>query len=253
MMPQLQFCDVTFKYPTDDYIILKNISFEVEKGDFVSIIGASGCGKSTVFRLINGLETDYTGSILINGVKAEKNKSYAAFMPQRDLLLPWRDILNNVALPLEGKVPKAERLQKAKATLEKVGLCGYENKYPSELSGGMRQRASFARTLLVGGEMMLLDEPFSALDNLTRIAMQDWLLSMTDKLQKTVLMITHDIDEAMLLGRKLLVMIGKPVTELKIFDVSGIACREDLYGEYAAKLKKELTSYFTVNLLEGRT
>lgn len=250
-MSQLEFQNVTFKYPEDDYIILKDISFQVGKGDFISIIGASGCGKSTVFRLINGLENDYTGDILIGGKKAEKNKSYAAFMPQRDLLLPWRDIINNVALPLEGKEPKSERLQKAKSTLEKVGLTGYEHKFPSELSGGMRQRASFARTLLAGGEMMLLDEPFSALDSLTRIAMQDWLLSMSETLNKTVLLITHDIDEAMLLGKKVLVMMGKPVTELKIFDVSDIACREDLYSEYAAKLKKELTSYFTVNLLEG--
>lgn len=252
-MAHLEFKNVSFKYKTDDYILLNNISFSIEKDEFVTVIGASGCGKSTVFRLINGLEDNYDGEILIDGEKLVKAKSYAAFMPQRDLLLPWRSILKNVALPLENvKMPKSERMKRAAEAVGRVGLSGYEKKYPAELSGGMRQRASFARTMLAGGQLMLLDEPFSALDSLTRTAMQDWLLSIVKTIGKTVMMVTHDIDEAMLLGDKILLMAGKPVTEIRMIDVSHIRCRNDLYKPEAVELKNQLVSQFTIDIFDGR-
>ena len=244
-MSLLEFKNVSFKYKTDDYVLLENISFEVEKNDFITVIGKSGCGKSTLLRLITCLETDYSGEITLCGNPVKNTRGYAAFMPQKDLLLPWRTIIKNVMLPLEAqKVPKSQRTELAKDALARVGLSGMENKYPSELSGGMRQRVSFARTLLAGGELMLLDEPFSALDSLTRIAMQDWLLQQVKQLSKTVMLVTHDIDEAMLLGNRIFLLTGRPVSEVKIIDVSHIRSRKDLYSDEAAQLKNELVSRF---------
>ena len=244
-MSLLEFKNVSFKYITDDYELLENISFEVEKNDFITVIGKSGCGKSTLLRLITCLETDYSGEITLCGNPVKNTHGYAAFMPQKDLLLPWRTIIKNVMLPLEAqKVPKSQRTELAKDALARVGLSGMENKYPSELSGGMRQRVSFARTLLAGGELMLLDEPFSALDSLTRISMQDWLLQQVKQLSKTVMLVTHDIDEAMLLGNKIFLLTGRPVSEVKIIDVSHIKTRKDLYSDEAAELKNKLVSRF---------
>ncbi len=231
----LEFENVTFGY--GDRLILENISFSIPKGGITAIIGPSGCGKSTLFRLINGLEKAQSGRILYQGRPIEGQKGIAAFMPQRDLLMPWRTALKNVTLAFELK-KRRDGKQAAYELLERVGLKGYENVYPSELSGGMRQRVSFARTLAVGGELMLLDEPFSALDSLTRANMQDWLVSQMKQLDKTVLLVTHDIDEAMLLGDRVLLMKGSPVGGMLSADVSQIAVREDIYK--AAKLRTEL-------------
>ena len=160
----LEFRDVTFQYEEDEFPMVTNLSFSVNDGEFVSVIGASGCGKSTLFRLINGLEKPQSGEILVNGVSIEKQKNYSSFMPQKDLLLPWRTIEKNVCLPMEiMKVPKAEQEEKCREALKQVGLIDYIDKYPKDLSGGMKQRVAFARTLLAGADMLLLDEPFSAL------------------------------------------------------------------------------------------
>lgn len=164
-MSFVEFNNVTFGYKEDDYLLLEDLSFSAEKNDIITVIGASGCGKSTLFRLMTCLETEYKGSITINGKTPKEATGTAAFMPQKDLLMPWRNILKNVTLPLEAlPMSKAERISQAKEAIEKVGLSGCENKRPSELSGGMRQRVSFARTLVQlwhGRELMLLDEPFS--------------------------------------------------------------------------------------------
>ena len=174
----LTFDHVSFQYDVEDFSIIDDLSFRVEKGEFVSVIGTSGCGKSTIFRLVNHLLMPKSGNILVNGRNIRDQKNYCGYMPQHDLLFPWRSVADNVRLPLEirGGMSKAEMNDQVNATLEKVGLGGWGEKSPGELSGGMRQRAAFARTVLTGSDLLLLDEPFSALDYLTRLSMREWLL-----------------------------------------------------------------------------
>ena len=198
---------MSFKYPEDDYEMMENLSFSVEDHAFISIIGASGCGKSTIFRLINGLEKPDAGEILVDGQSINTLKQYSAFMPQKDMLFPWRTIEKNLCLPMEMQhISKAEQQQRAADALAQVGLSDYLKKYPKDLSGGMKQRVAFARTLLSGAEMLLLDEPFSALDFLTRVDMQEWLLKQWESNQKTTLFITHDVEEAIFLSQSIFVI-----------------------------------------------
>ena len=207
----LEFKNVSFRYAVDEFPMMENLSFSVEEGDFVSIIGASGCGKSTIFRLINGLEQLQKGEILVNGRPIREQKQYSAFMPQKDLLFPWRTIEKNICLPMElAGVPAAEQAKRCRDVLTQVGLLEYMKKYPKDLSGGMKQRVSFARTLLSGADMLLLDEPFSALDYLTRVEMQEWLLEQWEHYHKTILFITHDVEEAVFLSKKIFVIQDRP-------------------------------------------
>ena len=213
----LTFDHVRFQYDVEDFSIIDDLSFQVEKGEFVSVIGTSGCGKSTIFRLVNHLLMPKSGNILVNGRNIRDQKNYCGYMPQHDLLFPWRSVADNVRLPLEirGGMSKAEMNDQVNATLEKVGLGGWGEKAPGELSGGMRQRAAFARTVLTGSDLLLLDEPFSALDYLTRLSMREWLLEQWEQEQKTVLFITHDVEEALFLSSRILVVESSPITHLK--------------------------------------
>ncbi|SHE39574.1 ABC transporter ATP-binding protein [Clostridium fallax] len=173
----LTFNKVTFKYSNSKKDIIKDLSFKINKGDFISIIGSSGCGKSTIFRLISSLEQPSTGSIYINNEDIKNLKSPIGYMPQKDLLLPWRTILENTCLPLEVKrISKKQAKKQAEELLDKFSLYEYKDKYPKDLSGGMKQRISFIRTLLTGSQVLLLDEPFSALDAITRLSLQEWIL-----------------------------------------------------------------------------
>ena len=173
-MSQLEFEHVSYQYPSEDFDIIDDLSFSVEPGSFHCIIGVSGCGKSTIFRMTNGLLQPKSGTIRVGGVPIAEQKHYCGYMPQKDLLFPWRTIGENLALPLEimGGHSKAEQRELIDDALADVGLEGCRDKMPDELSGGMRQRAAFARTMLTGSDLLLLDEPFSALDFLTRISMQ---------------------------------------------------------------------------------
>ena len=190
----LTFDNVRFQYAVEDFSIIDHLSFEVQDGEFVSIIGASGCGKSTIFRLVNKLLTPASGVIRVDGESIETKKNYCGYMPQQDLLFPWRTVKENLMLPMEiqGGISKAEMEQRADQALESVGLKDWGKKSPKELSGGMRQRAAFARTVLTGSDLLLLDEPFSALDYLTRLSMREWLLEQWEREKKTVLFITQD-------------------------------------------------------------
>ena len=212
----LRFENVSFCYNGGEPPILENLSFHISKGEFVSIIGPSGCGKSTIFRLINRLLTPQAGEITVNGRSIEGQKNYCGYMPQHDLLFPWRTVEENVRLPLEvqGGLTKAEMTERAAQALETAGLAGWGKKSPSELSGGMRQRAAFARTVLTGSELLLLDEPFSALDYLTRLSMREWLLDQWQREKKTVLFITHDVEEAVFLSGRVLAAEESPITRL---------------------------------------
>ena len=211
----LEFQKVVFQYDSEDFNIINGLSFQIEKGEFVSVIGPSGCGKSTIFRLVGQLLTRKAGEILVGGERIDGRRGYCGYMPQRDLLFPWRTVRDNLCLPMEvrGDVSRAEE------TLAHVGLSGWGDKRPDELSGGMRQRAAFARTLLTGSELLLLDEPFSALDFLTRITMQEWLLGQWENDHKTVLFITHDVEEAIFLSGRVLVVEETPICRLASFEV----------------------------------
>ena len=210
-MAIVEFSNVTFRYHPEEEPILEDFSFSVERGEFVSIIGQSGCGKSTLFRLLTGLETPQKGEIRINGKPVQKGSHLSSLQPQKDLLFPWFTVWENVALPLSlQRIPKNKQRQAAEAVLAQVGLDpSLAEKYPSALSGGMRQRVAFARTLLDGAQVLLLDEPFSALDCLTRMDLQEWLRDNWLKLEKTILFITHDVEEALFLSQQVAVLQGK--------------------------------------------
>lgn len=157
---------------------------------------------------------------LVDGKEIHQIRSYAGYMPQKDLLFPWRTIEKNLCLPMEiQKIGREEQKERVPRVLEQVGLEGYRNKYPKDLSGGMRQRISFARTLLTEADLMLLDEPFSALDALTRMDMQEWLLHQWEHFHKTIVFITHDVEEAVFLSKKIYIITETPMTHLEVVDV----------------------------------
>lgn len=239
----LEFRNVSFTYPGEREEMIKNLSFRVEKGAFVAIVGASGCGKSTIFRLINGLETPVEGEILFDGEPVHPGRRISAYMPQKDLLLPWRTILKNLCLPMElAGIPKKEQEARAEALLKEVGLLKYRDKYPKELSGGMKQRASFARTLLSGAELLLLDEPFSALDALTRMGLCEWLLAEWEKHPRTILFITHDVEEAVFLSQRVYGITERPIRGFTIETVplAYPRARRELFGPEMTALKERL-------------
>ncbi len=241
----LEFKNVSFKYDIDDFTMLENLSFQVKDHSFVSIIGTSGCGKSTIFRLISKLEKEGSGEILINSKNIREMTNYSAYMPQKDLLFPWRTIEQNVGIPLEiKKVKKGEILRQTDEILRDMGLFDYRKSYPKELSGGMKQRVSFARTILTGSEMLLLDEPFSALDSLTRIELQEWLLKEWQKRKNTIIFVTHDVEEAIFLSEKIFIIKDRPVTKFDMYDVplSYPRNREDLKKTEISDLREHLIS-----------
>ncbi|MBN2239827.1 MAG: ABC transporter ATP-binding protein [Dehalococcoidales bacterium] len=187
--------------------VLRDVSFKVMPGEFVTVIGPSGSGKSTLFNLCAGLLEPDKGEILIDGERPKKRTGLLGYMPQHDLLLPWRNVLDNVILPLEIQaIPKPEARAKALDMLPYFGLASFENEYPSTLSGGMRQRAALLRTWLTGRSTLLLDEPFGALDALTRKELRDWLLQVWSEFERTILFITHDVEEAVYLGDRVMVL-----------------------------------------------
>jgi ABC-type nitrate/sulfonate/bicarbonate transport system ATPase subunit len=186
-------------------------SLTVRRGRFVSIIGPSGCGKSTLFNVIAGLAKPSTGDVLADGTSIVGKPGYVGYMLQKGLLLPWRTILDNIILGMEVRdVPKSQAIARAMPLIERYGLSGFEQHYPHELSGGMRQRASLLRTMLYDRDVVLLDEPFGALDAQTRMLMQSWLLDVWSDLQKTILFVTHDIDEAIYLSDEIQVFSARP-------------------------------------------
>jgi ABC-type nitrate/sulfonate/bicarbonate transport system ATPase subunit len=197
-------------------VAVSGVNLRIAKSEFVTLVGPSGCGKSTLFNMIAGLlPPDDDGALLFGGAPQRDGQllGKVSFMPQRDLLFPWRTVLDNAILALEVEgVPRKEARERARAMLPEFGLAGFANHYPHQLSGGMRQRVALMRTFLFERDLMLLDEPFGALDALTRTRMQHWLLELWARHRRTVLFITHDIDEAILLGDKVLVMTARPGT-----------------------------------------
>ena len=223
--------------------VLNDISFEMQEGSFVCILGPSGCGKSTLFNVIAGLLSPTTGNIYLDGKSINGKTGLVGYMFQKDLLLPWRSILENICLGTEiQKKDTAESRAEAKELIQKYGLAGFENYYPKFLSGGMRQRAAFLRTMMLDNEVMLLDEPFGALDAQTRLSMQEWLHEVWRDSKKTIIFITHDVDEAIFLAEKVLVLSHRPSTILQYVDVPLPEKRSyEMMGEMEIiKLRSEL-------------
>lgn len=195
----------------DSVTAVSDISIEVSAGQFVSLIGRSGCGKTTLFNIVAGLLTPSRGRVLLDGDDVTGRAGLVAYMLQKDLLLPWRTVIENVVLGLElAGVPKRQSWPKALPLLKRYGLAGFENSFPSSLSGGMKQRAALLRTLLCERDVILLDEPFGALDAQTRMTMQEWLLGLWKDFERTVVLVTHDVDEAIFMSDVVYVLSPRP-------------------------------------------
>lgn len=195
----------------EDGQVIENISIELQKGEIVSLLGVSGGGKTTLFNIIAGLSIPDSGSVVLDGEDITGKPGNVSYMLQKDLLLPYRTIVDNVALPLIIRgMKKAEAREKAASYFEEFGLAGTEKKYPTQLSGGMKQRAALLRTYLFSEKVALLDEPFSALDMLTKGTVHEWYLDVMEKIKLSTLFITHDIDEAILLSDRIYLLTGKP-------------------------------------------
>jgi NitT/TauT family transport system ATP-binding protein len=210
----LEISEVSKTFDKDgDYPVhaLDGVSLSVREGEFVSVIGPSGCGKSTLFNIIGGLIADYEGSALIDGRAVDGTHNDVGVVFQEESTFPWRTTLNNVAFPLEVQgMARGEREDRAREFIRLVGLEGFENHYPAQLSGGMKQRTAVARTLAYEPRIMLLDEPFGALDEQTRLLLGDKLLEIWATLKQTMLLITHNITEAVQLSDRVVVMSFRP-------------------------------------------
>src|ERR1700680_3750455 len=202
---------MTFPTPNGAFTALAPVTLSISPGRFVSLIGPSGCGKSTIFNIVAGLLEPTSGRVLIDGADATGTIGRVGYMLQKDLLLPWRTVLDNVILGMEIQgVPLPEARSRALPLLHRYGLGGFEHLYPSSLSGGMRQRAALLRTLLFDTDVILLDEPFGALDAQTKLQMQEWLLQLWSDFTKTVIFVTHDVEEAIFLSDEVHVMGTRP-------------------------------------------
>lgn len=222
--------------------VLRDINLQIKKGEFVTIVGHSGCGKSTLLKIICGLVDYEDGMVERNGHKVVGPGPKCGMVFQDHRLLPWLKIKSNVGFGLRN-LPKEERKEKVRRHLELVGLKGFENSYPSQLSGGMSQRAAIARGLANNPSILLLDEPFGALDALTRIQMQKELLKIQKKEKNTMVMVTHDIDEAIFLGNRIVVMSARPGEIKSIIETDEFARRNRGSAEFAA-YKKKIYNYF---------
>ena len=233
-----------------DLNVLDDISFTVNSKEFLTIIGPSGCGKSTILNILAGFVPKDGGEIKLNGKKVENLQKIAAYMVQKDLLMPWRTVIGNTILgpEIEGQDMKKAK-EEAISLLDSFGLGGFYNSYPSELSGGMRQRVALARTLMFKRPLLLLDEPFGALDAMTRFVMQNLLLRVWKKYEKTVVLVTHDIDEALLLSDRIIVLSSRParikstytIEQPRPRDLSALATiKKKIFDE----LKEEIGSVF---------
>jgi ABC-type nitrate/sulfonate/bicarbonate transport system ATPase subunit len=223
--------------------VLQPIDITVGDGEFVTMIGPSGCGKSTLFNIIAGVDEPSTGQISIDGASTTTRTGKFGYMPQQPLLLPWRTVEENVMLGLDVRhVPRKQALEHAHELLKRFGLAEFARHYPTTLSGGMRQRVALLRTVLFNASFLLLDEPLGALDALTRLSLQMWLLDLWQSLHASVLFITHDVREAILLSDRIYVLSARPAQVLRVVEVDLPRPRQQkhLTLEHSIKLEQEL-------------
>ena len=226
---------------------LDNVSFTVKPGEFLAVIGPSGCGKSTLFNIIGGLLSGYDGRVAVGGERISGPHAAIGMVFQEESTFPWRNVVDNVAFPLEiAGVPKSARIERARRFVSMVGLDGFEKRYPSELSGGMRQRVSMARTLASEPKILLMDEPFAALDEQTRLLLGDKVLQIQQQLKQTTLLITHNITEAVQLADRILVMTYRPGRIKRIVDIklprprTSEIVSSEAFGRYVAQIWSDL-------------
>lgn len=199
--------------------VLKDVTLEIKRGEFISLIGSSGCGKSTILKLITSLEDPTEGEITIDGIRVKGPSEKVSMIFQEPRLFPWLTVEENIEFTISQDIPKEERKRIVKKHIDLVGLTGFEKAVPSQLSGGMQQRVSIARGLATNPEILLLDEPFGALDAFTRIDMQEETLKIWEKEQTTMIMVTHDIDEAVYLSDRIVVLSSKPGVVKDIIEI----------------------------------
>jgi ABC-type nitrate/sulfonate/bicarbonate transport system ATPase subunit len=236
----LSFANVTRRYRR--VTALDGVDLSVRRGEVLAVVGPSGCGKSTLLELMAGLQEADDGVVSADGrTDAAGRRAACAFMPQRDLLLPWRDALANAAFALECQgVRRGEARRRAEPLFERFGLAEFERARPAELSGGMRQRVAFLRTLLPGRPVLLLDEPFGALDSITRSSMQRWLADALAQEPRTVLLVTHDVEEAVFLADRVAVLSPRPGRVVAEIDVDLGRPRGVTSTEFVAVKKRAL-------------
>jgi NitT/TauT family transport system ATP-binding protein len=258
--PALSLSKIGKRYgsPPNELVVLDEVSFDVRRGEIISLIGPSGCGKTTLFNIAGGLLGDHEGSVLVDG-NSHSPRRRIGMVFQEESNFPWRTTLQNVALPLEAAgVGRRERLEKARHFIHLVGLDGFEDRYPDELSGGMRQRAAIARTLAFGAKILLMDEPFAALDSQTRILIGDKILEICRELEQTMLLITHNLTEAVQLSDRVVVMTRRPGRVKCIVDIDLPRPRSsDILGsarfaELVGAVWHELRAEANLAMLEGQ-
>jgi len=239
---------------------LDDVSLAVAPGEFVSVIGPSGCGKSTLFNIMGGLVGDYEGRVAVGGETIAGTHPAIGMVFQEESAFPWRTVIQNVAFPLEiAGVPKGERLERARHFVGLVGLDGFERRLPAELSGGMRQRVAIARTLASSPRILLMDEPFAALDEQTRLLLGDKVLQIHQQLQQTTLLITHNITEAVQLSDRVLVMTYRPGTLKRVVDIdlprprTSEVVGSDAFGHYVARIWSDLREEASRGIREEET
>ena len=241
--------DVTKRFPTPDGTVtaVDDVSLSVRQGEFLSVIGPSGCGKSTLFNVVGGLLGDYEGSVTVGGERITGPHASVGMVFQEESTFPWRTVIENVAFPLEIEgMAKAQRHDKARHFINMVGLNGFENRYPNELSGGMRQRVSLARTLASEPKILLMDEPFAALDEQTRLLLGDKVLQIQQELKQTTLLITHNITEAVQLSDRIMVMTYRPGKIKRVVEIdlprprTSEVVGSDDFGHYVAQIWSDL-------------
>jgi NitT/TauT family transport system ATP-binding protein len=236
-----------FDTPEGPLTALERVSLSVRPGEFLGVIGPSGCGKSTLFNIIGGLTDGYQGTVAVGGETVHGPHPAIGMVFQEESTFPWRTVIENVAFPLEiAGMSRKERLDKAKKFVALVGLNGFENRYPAELSGGMRQRVAIARTLASGPKILLMDEPFASLDEQTRLLLGDKVLQIQQDLKQTTLLITHNITEAVQLADRILVMTYRPGRVKRMVEIdlprprSSDVVSSEVFGRYVAEIWSDL-------------
>jgi len=236
-----------FETPDGTMTAVDHVSFTVTPGEFLSVIGPSGCGKSTLFNIIGGLIDGYEGHIAVAGDHISGPHASIGMVFQEESTFPWRTVIENVAFPLEiAGVKKSKRIERARHFISLVGLSGFENRYPTELSGGMRQRVAIARTLASEPKILLMDEPFASLDEQTRLLLGDKVLQIQQELKQTTLLITHNITEAVQLSDRILVMTYRPGRVKRIVEInlprprSSDIVSSEAFGRYVAQIWGDL-------------
>src|SRR3984885_1591449 len=231
----------------DGLTALDNVTFDVAPGEFLAVIGPSGCGKSTLFNIVGGLLSGHQGRVAVAGATVSGPHAAIGMVFQEESTFPWRNVVDNVAFPLEiAGVPRRERIERARHFVSMVGLDGFERRYPAELSGGMRQRVSMARTLASEPKILLMDEPFAALDEQTRLLLGDKVLQIQQQLKQTMLLITHNITEAVQLADRILVLTYRPGRVKRVVDIrlprprTSEIVSSEAFGRYVAQIWSDL-------------